>query len=65
MASSKEWSMTLIRYILFLFLAGPVLARATELTLGRLSYSVPDEQLQAIIVGRQAALDAGLNLQQF
>lgn len=57
--------MTLIRYILFLFLAGPVLARATELTLGRLSYWEPDEQLQAIIVGRQAALDAGLNLQQF
>jgi len=57
--------MTLIRYILFLFLAGPVLARATELTLGRLSYWVPDEQLQAIIVGRQAALDAGLYLQQF
>ena len=57
--------MTLIRHILFLFLAGPVLARATELTLERLSYWVPDEQLQAIIVGRQAALDAGLYLQQF
>ncbi len=65
MASSKECSMTLIRYILCLFLAGPVLARATELTLGRLSYWVPDEQLQAIIVGRQAALDADLYLQQF
>ena len=57
--------MTLIRYILCLFLAGPVLARATELTLERLSYWVPDEQLQAIIVGRQAALDADLYLQQF
>ena len=57
--------MTLIRYILFLFLAGPVLARGTELTLGCLSYWVPDEQLQAIIVGRQAALDAGLYLLQF
>ena len=48
-----------------MFLAGPVLARGTELTLGYLSYWVPDEQLQAIIVGRQAALDAGLYLQQF
>ena len=57
--------MTLIRYILFLFLAGPVLARATALTLERLSYWVPDEQLQAIIVGRQAALNAGPYLQQF
>ena len=57
--------MTLIRYILFLFLAGPVLARAPELTLGCLSYWVPDEQLQAVIVGRQAALDAGLYLQEF
>ena len=57
--------MTPIRYILFLFLAGPVPARGTELTLGCLSYWVPDEQLQAIIVGRQAALDAGLYLQEF
>ena len=57
--------MNLIRYILFLFLAGPVLARATELTLGRLSYWVPDEQLQACSFGRQAARVAGLYLQQF